>query len=226
MKQIKKEEKTKKSFRLSVKVVFCTIYLIVVFILAYCAFYLYQEQRQPTPWERVRSTQDYTYIDIDKMSEKFARVDDDKNVHFIIDEEKKGSLHIYLLVIDKSDYAKYKKIIDYSYGRTKEKPESVRAVGYPVKISDDLKELTIKNYKKFVSLENKVELSHENFDEYLTDTYLDTTKEVTYNFNWIVVVLLALDAVLIFLVIITILDKDRLVDEVVELEEKRRSLLK
>ena len=51
MKQIKKEEKTKKSFRLSVKVVFCTIYLIVVFILAYCAFYLYQEQRQPTPWE-------------------------------------------------------------------------------------------------------------------------------------------------------------------------------
>ena len=205
MKQIKKEEKTKKSFRLSVKVVFCTIYLIVVFILAYCAFYLYQEQRQPTPWERVRSTQDYTYIDIDKMSEKFARVDDDKNVHFIIDEEKKGSLHIYLLVIDKSDYAKYKKIIDYSY---------------------DLKELTIKNYKKFVSLENKVELSHENFDEYLTDTYLDTTKEVTYNFNWIVVVLLALDAVLIFLVIITILDKDRLVDEVVELEEKRRSLRK
>ena len=205
MKQIKKEEKTKKSFRLSVKVVFCTIYLIVVFILAYCAFYLYQEQRQPTPWERVRSTQDYTYIDIDKMSEKFARVDDDKNVHFIIDEEKKGSLHIYLLVIDKSDYAKYKKIIDYS---------------------DDLKELTIKNYKKFVSLENKVELSHENFDEYLTDTYLDTTKEVTYNFNWIVVVLLALDAVLIFLVIITILDKDRLVDEVVELEEKRRSLRK
>ena len=69
-------------------------------------------------------------------------------------------------------------------------------------------------------------MSHENFDEYLTDTYLDTTKEVTYNFNWIVVVLLALDAVLIFLVIITILDKDRLVDEVVELEEKRRSLRK
>lgn len=224
MKQTKKAVKQEKSFRLLIKITVCTIYLIVVFILAYCAFHLYKEHTQPVGWEYVQSTNDYTYIDIDKMSEKFARVDGNKDIHFIIDEQKEGIWHIYLLAIDSDDYGKYKKMIDYSYGRTDKKPKSIRVYGYPVTISNELKQLTLKNYQNFVSFENQVELTDENFHEYLTDTYLDSTKEEQHPLNWTVVVLLVLDAILIIVIIVTILDKDRLVDEVdrlVELEKKK-----
>jgi len=45
------------------------------------------------------------------------------------------------------------------------------------------------------------------------------------NFNWIVVILMVLDFALLVLIVVTILDKDRLVDEVdrlMELEERKR----
>jgi len=222
----KSKKKQKNSFRFLIKMSLCLIYLVVACILSYCAFHLYYEQMQPIKWENASDTKDYTYIDIDKMSEKFATIDKKKDIHFIIDEEKNTGLwHIYLLAIEEKDYKKYKKIIDYSYGRVKEKPKSVRVYGYPTEVSSDLKQLTIKNYKNFVSFENEVELTLENFNEYLTNTYLDSTKEEVHNFNWIVVILMILDLILLVLIVVTILDKDRLVDEVdrlVELEEKKR----
>lgn len=222
----KKKKHQKNSFRFLIKMSLCLIYLVVAFILAYCAFNIYTVERKPIKWEKVSNTKDYAYIDIDKMSEKFATIDQKKDIHFIIDEEKKTGLwHIYLLAIDKKDYKKYKKIIDYSYKRVEEKPKEVRVYGYPAATSLELKELTIKNYKNFVSFENEVELNLNNFNEYLTNTYLDSTKKQVQNFNWIVVILLILELILFILIIITILDKDRLVDEVdrlVELEEKKR----
>ena len=111
------------------------------------------------------------------------------------------------------------------YGRVKDKPESIRVYGYPTMIGRNLKGLTIKNYKNFVSFENQVELNLENFDEYLTNTYLDSTRKQEKNFNWIVVILMVLDFALLVLIVVTILDKDRLVDEVdrlMELEERKR----
>jgi len=222
----KKEVKKQNSFRFLIKMSLCLIYLVVAFILAYCAFNIYTVERKPIKWEKVSNTKDYAYIDIDKMSEKFATIDTKKEIHFIIDEEKKTGLwHIYLLAIEEKDYKKYKKIIDYSYGRVEEKPKPVRVYGYPTATSVELKKLTIKNYKNFVSFENEVELNLNNFNEYLTNTYLDSTKKQEQNFNWIVVILLILELVLFVLIIVTILDKDRLVDEVdrlVELEEKKR----
>lgn len=226
MKRSKKAINKKKPFRFLIKMSLCLIYLVVGCILSYCAFRLYTEEIKPVRWENASNTKDYTYIDIDKMSEKFATIDKKKDIHFIIDEEKKtGIWHIYLLAINKQDYKKYKKVIDYSYDRVKEKPKPVRVYGYPTAISNNLKELTIKNYKNFVSFENEVELTLENFNEYLTNTYLDSTKKQVHNFNWVVVILMILDFVLIILIIVTILDKDRLVDEVdrlVEQEEKKR----
>ncbi len=230
MKNSKKTSKKNKSFRFLIKMSLCLIYFVVACILAYCAFHLYTEEIKPIKWENASNTRDYTYIDIDKMSEKFATIDGRKDIHFIIDEEKKTGLwHIYLLAIEEKDYKKYKKVIDYSYGRVKERPKAVRVYGYPVAISTDLKQLTIKNYKNFVSFENEVELTLENFNEYLTNTYLDSTKEQVHNFNWFVVILMVLDLVLFVLIIVTILDKDKLVDEVdrlVELEEKKRNQTK
>ena len=225
-KKSKKNKKTKNSFRFLIKMSMCLIYLVVACILSYCAFRLYTEEVKPVKWENASNTKDYTYIDIDKMSEKFASIDKKKDIHFIIDEEKNSGLwHIYLLAIDKKEYKKYKKIIDYSYNRTDKKPKSVRVYGYPTATSKELKELTIKNYKNFVSFENEVELTLENFDIYLTNTYLDSTKEKQKNFNWIVVILMVLDLILLVLIVVTILDKDKIVDEVdklVEQEEKKR----
>lgn len=226
MTKVKKVLKPKNSFRFLIKTSLCLIYLVVASILAYCAFHLYMEQIKPIKWEEAQDTKDYTYIDVDKMSEKFATIDKEKNIHFMIDEDKKTGLwHIYLLAINEKDYSKYKKIIDYSYGRRKKQPKSVRVYGYPMVISKDLKELTIKNYKNFVSFENQVELNLDNFNEYLTNAYLDSTKKEEHQFNWIVVILMILELVLIVLIVVTILDKDRIVDEVdriVELEDKKR----
>ncbi len=228
MKKVKSKntKKTKNSFRFLIKMSMCLIYFVVAFILAYCAFRLYTEEVKPIKWENASNTKDYTYIDIDKMSEKFASIDNKKDIHFIIDEEEKTGLwHIYLLAIDKKDYKKYKKTIDYSYNRIDKKPKRVRVYGYPAATSKQLKELTIKNYKNFVSFENEVELTLENFDIYLTNTYLDSTREKQKNFNWIVVILMILDLILLVLIIVTILDKDKIVDEVdklVEQEEKKR----
>ncbi len=221
-----RKRKSNKSFRFLIKMSLCLIYLVVAFILLYCAFHLYQDGREPIEWANATDIHDYTYVDIDKMSEKFASIDKEKDVHFIIDEnEKTGVWHIYLLAISKNDYSKYKDIIDYSYGRVKDKPESIRVYGYPTMIGRNLKGLTIKNYKNFVSFENQVELNLENFDEYLTNTYLDSTRKQEKNFNWIVVILMVLDFALLVLIVVTILDKDRLVDEVdrlMELEERKR----
>ncbi len=220
-----KKKKKNKPFRFLIKMTLCLIYLVVAFILLYCAFSLYRDDKKPVEWENATNIHDYTYVDIDKMSEKFASVGNKKDIHFIIDEEEKtGAWHVYLLAISKDDYKKYKKIIDYSYGRVQEVPDSVRVYGYPAIIGRNLKELTIKNYKNFVSFENQVELTLENFNEYLTNTYLDSTKKEEENFNWIVVILMVLVLVLLVLIMVTILDKDRLVDEVdrlVEIEEKK-----
>ena len=225
MSKTTKKNEQKQSFRLLIKTSLCLIYLVVGMILAYCAFHIYIEAIEPVKWDEATDTKDYTYIDIDKMSEKFATIDQKKDIHFMIDEEKNGVWHIYLLAISKQDYKKYKEIIDYSYERINEKPKPVRVYGYPVEIPEELKELTLKNYKNFVSFENQVELNLENFNEYLTNAYLDSTKKKEHNFNWIVVILMLLDVVLFILIIVTIFDKDKLVDEVdhlVELEEKKR----
>ena len=215
------KKKKNQKIRWIIKLLLCATYLLIGSILVFCAFRLYEKDQEIVKWSDVSNTTEYSYIEISQMSEAFAVIkDEDKQIHFVIEQEKNKNWHTYLIAIKKSDYAKYKKIIDYTYERTKEKQVPIKIYGYPVKIPNNIKKLAIKNIKNFVPIENKVVLTNNNFEKYLTDTYLDSTMSKKKDVNYIIVVLLLMTFVLFILIIFTIFDKDKIVDEVDYMIEK------
>ena len=155
------------------------------------------------------------------MSEAFAELPkENKQIHFVMEKEETGEWHTYLMAIKKEDYSKYKNIIDYTYERGEIAPSKIKVYGYPVEINNNIKELAIKNITNFVPIENEVVLTNENFEDYLTNTYLDTTLQKTHEFNYFVLTLLLVALALFILLIFTIFDKDKLVDEVDYIIEK------
>lgn len=203
--------------RLVFKTFICLIYLIVITILVVCIYQLYHEKEKIMPWSSADSVEDYTYITISKMSEKFAYYENSKKeIHFVIEEEDTGQWHTYLVAIDEDDYSKYKDIIDYTYERTTEVPEPVKVYGYPVVIDDELKQLAIQNITNFVPAENEVVITNDNFNTYLTNSYLDTTlpRQEKFSFALFLVIVILIIVVLMF--ILTILDQDKVVYRKVE----------
>lgn len=215
------KSKRKKKLRFIIKILLCFTYLLIGFILVFCAYKLYEKDQEITSWAAVENTNQYSYIEVSQMSEAFAVIKkNQKQIHFVIEQEKDKSWHTYLVAIKKSDYKKYKNIIDYTYERVQEKPKVLKIYGYPVKVSNNIKLLAIKNIKNFVPIENQVVLTESNFEKYLTDTYLDTTQPKNHHLNYIVITLLLMTVVLFVLIIFTILDKDKIVDEVDSILEK------
>lgn len=211
-----KTEKEKKKIdekRLFLKLIMCITYLIVITILSVCIYKLYSEETNIIPWDKVESTDEYTYIKISKMSEKFAFYEE-KNlgIHFVIQKEETGQWHTYLVAINEDDYNKYKKIIDYSYDRIKEEPEPITVYGYPVVISQELKELSIKNVANFIPAENEIVINDDNYETYLTNSYLDTTQSHIDELSPALFVTVLLLVTVIILLIATIFNKDRIVD--------------
>lgn len=203
--------------RLVFKAFICLIYLIVITILVVCVYQLYHEKEKILPWSSADSVEDYTYITISKMSEKFAYYENSKKeIHFVIEEEDTGQWHTYLVAIDEDDYSKYKDIIDYTYERTTEVPEPVKVYGYPVVIDDELKQLAIQNITNFVPAENEVVITNDNFNTYLTNSYLDTTlpRQEKFSFALFLVIVILIIVVLMF--ILTIFDQDKVVYRKVE----------
>ena len=213
--------------RLIFKTFICLIYLIVITILVVCVYQLYHEKEKILPWSSADSVEDYTYITISKMSEKFAYYENSKKeIHFVIEEEDTGQWHTYLIAIDASSYDKYKDIIDYTYERTTVVPKKVKVYGYPVVIDDDLKNLAIQNIKNFVPAENEVEITADNFDDYLTNSYLDTTIPRREKFSYVLCLVIIILIIVILMFILTIFDQDRKVYRKVEgvYQEKKKKL--
>ena len=164
-------------------------------------------------WSEVESVEEYSYIEISRMSEKFAYYEEENiGIHFVIELDDTGEWRTYLVAIDEDNYAKYKDIIDYSYERITEEPEPLKVYGYPSIISEELKEMALNNIDNFLPKENKIEITSENFENYLTNSYLDTTQDKREYFNIILFATLILLMIMIFLLIFTILDKDKIVD--------------
>ena len=208
---MKKEKK--KENRLMIKMFLCLIYLIIMTILFVCSYKLYQTEHQILPWSEVESTEDYAYMEITKMSEKFAFSEESNiGLHFVIVEEETGQWHTYIVAINEKDYDDYKDMIDYTYGRREKAPDSIKIFGYPVIIEQDMKELAIQNLPNFVPAENEIEITFDNYEKYLTNSYLDTTKEKKEEFNVILCISLFLLFMVILLLILTIMDKDKIVD--------------
>ena len=212
MKKTKKNKKVNEK-RLIIKFLACTVYLIVIMILFVCSYKLFEQKNNMVRWSEVESVEEYSYIEISRMSEKFAYYEEENiGIHFVIELDDTGEWRTYLVAIDEDNYAKYKDIIDYSYERITEEPEPLKVYGYPSIISEELKEMALNNIDNFLPKENKIEITSENFENYLTNSYLDTTQDKREYFNIILFATLILLMIMIFLLIFTILDKDKIVD--------------
>ena len=208
---MKKVNKTKTEKKLTIKLVLCIVYFIVITILFVCSYKLFVEKYDAKPWGEVESVDEYSYIKVSKMSEMFAYYEEENiGIHFVIEKEDTGVWHTYLIAIDENEYDKYKEIIDYTYERTKEEPKPLKVYGYPEIIKTDLKNLAIKNIVNFVPSENEITITEDNFETYITNSYLDTTKEKKDYFSIILFITLILLFVMIALFIFTIFDKDKL----------------
>lgn len=208
---MKKVNKEKTEKRLAIKLGLSIVYLIVITILFVCSYKLFQAKYYAKPWGEVESVDEYSYIIVSRMSEKFAYYEKENiGIHFVIEKEDTGVWHTYLIAIDENEYDKYKEIIDYTYERTKEEPKPLKVYGYPEIIKTDLKNLAIKNIVNFVPSENEITITEDNFETYITNSYLDTTKEKQDYFSIILFITLILLFVMIALFIFTIFDKDKL----------------
>ena len=211
---MKKKKKINES-RLAIKMFMCLIYLIVITKLFVCSYRIFQEKNNIVSWSDVENVEDYTYMTIYKMSEKFAYYEEaNVGIHFIIEKEDTGQWHTYLVAIDEDTYSEYKNIIDYTYERTDKEPKPKKVYGYPVIINDELKQLAIKNIANFVPAENEVKITNENYESYLTNSYLDTTRSRTDHFSLLLFGTLILLLFVIVLFIVTLFNKDKLVDKV------------
>lgn len=211
--------------RFIIKILLCSVYLIVITILSVCSYKIYQEKQNIKSWSEVSSADEYAYIEVSKMSEKFAYYSTNKkSIHFVIEEEETGAWHTYLIAIKDSDYSKYKEIIDYTYDRTDKVPKPIKVYGYPVVITDELKQMAIENITNFLPAENEVVITNDNFNDYLTNSYLDTTIEREDNFNILLFITVLILFIIVILFFITIFDKNKItsnIDDLVdELKEK------
>lgn len=200
----------KKDKRIIIKFLLCSVYLIIITILSVSAYKMYQDKDKVLSFSKVEDTNSYTYIDISKMSEKFAYYKESNiGIHYVIEKEDTGLWHIYLIAINEKEIDKYQKIIDYTYGKTKEVPKTIRVYGYPKLIDEDIKKLSIKNINKFIPKDNEIKITEKNYEKYLTNSYLDTTKEKEEGFNTILFITLLALLLVIILFIITLFDKGK-----------------
>ena len=221
---MKEKRKKKIEKKLISKMLLSIVYLIVITILFVCSFSLFKQKQDVVPWDEVENTSQYSYIKVSKMSEKFAYYEDTKKeIHFVIEEEETGAWHTYLIAINEGDYDKFKNIIDYTYERTDKKPKAKKVYGYPVIINDELKKLAIENIKNFIPADNEVEITEENFNDYLTNSYLDITIEKQDNFDVILFILLLLLGAMIIIFIMTIFSKETVIENVdKKLKQKKK----
>lgn len=208
-------ERKAKEKKIAIKMVLSLVYLAIITILFICAYKIFEEKRNVIPWSEVETVEDYTYIKVSKMSEKFAYFSDTNiGLHFVIETEDTGLWHTYIIAIDEDDYDSYKNIIDYTYERIDRVPNPKKVYGYPVITTDEIKELAIKNIPNFVPAENEVVISKDNYDAYLTNSYLDTTRGKKDNFNILLFITLLLIVILVIILFATLIGKDKIVDKI------------
>jgi len=207
------KKKKVRRYRPIIKLSLSLIYIAVMCILVYSAYRLHENEKRIVHWDSITTTEEYAYLEISEMSESFAKVGNN-TIHFVAETTEEEQWRISLIAIREQDYKVYKNLIDYSYGRIEEKPNSITIYGYAREITPELKELAIKNIEHFLPFERRIELNEDNFQDFLSNVYLDTTIEQADDINPRITILTFMTIVLFILLIFTIFDKDKLVDEV------------
>ena len=201
--------------RLGIRLLLSVVYLMIITILFVFSYKIYKGSNTPKPYQETTSTDEYSYIEVSKMSEKFAYSESTNiGIHFVVEKEDTGIWHTYLVAINEKDINKYKELINYTKGEIKTIPKSIKLYGYPVNINNQIKEMAIKNINNFLPSSNEVKITDENYEDYLTNSYLDTTKEQHEVINPILTLTSTTFIVFILMLILIIIDKDLLVDKI------------
>lgn len=169
------------------------IFTVILCFLFYMTYYIYMEMRAISKYNK--KVQEYSYLEIEKMSDKFAEIEN-KEFHFVRDKYNV----IYIISIDNNKLDKYENMIEYTYGK-REKVDSIKLYGLPVRVSQELKQLIINNINKFLSFNEQMDITVENYEEYLPITFLDTTIKEQYKFNYVVFLLFLIFSILFLLLI-------------------------
>ena len=143
------------------------------------------------------------------MSDKFAYSEKSNvGIHFVIEREETGIWHTYLIAINEKNVKKYQELIDYANGKTSTIPKPIKVYGYPVNINNDIKEMAIKNINNFLPATNEVKINNDNYENYLTNSYLDTTKNKKEEISPTLLLIATLFIIVVLLFILVIIDKN------------------
>lgn len=205
----------KNNRRLGIRLLVAVIYLMITTILFVFGYKSYKDNNTAKKFQEAKSTEEYSYIEVSKMSEKFAYSEKSNvGIHFVVEKEDTGIWHTYLVAINENDIDNYRDLIAYAKGELKTIPSSIKMYGYPVKINDDIKQMAINNIDSFLPASNEVKITNENYEKYLTNCYLDATIHHQEKISALLIFIGALLIVLICSLILIVLDKDIIVDKI------------
>ena len=214
-------KKESKKYRTLIKIIVCIIHIVVIAILGFCSFEVYQRGDAAKNFSEIKRENKYVYLDISEMSDAIAKIDKGKKkVHIVIEKTDSGKWYTYLIAIKAKDEKKYKSLIDYSETETNKVPKKIRVYGYTKKINNDIKKKVIKNSTTLSTKKEGNVITNKNFEKYLTDLYLDTTVTKHHEFNYVMLILLLMLVILTITLILVIFDKDKIVDEVDKITEE------
>ena len=159
-----------KDRKVSIKLLLSILYLIIIFILFVSAFSIYKDEHKVINFNNVKTTEDYSYIKIDKLSSKFAYYSDEKiGMYFAKAKENTGTWHAYIVAISDKDIDKYKFLMK------KDNVKEKKLYGYPILINDELKTIALNHINDFLPVENEVKITKDNF------TLSNTSTSVFFN---------------------------------------------
>ena len=94
----KKKKKKNNEKKIAIKLILSLIYIIVITVLSVSAYQIFKEKQVIKPWEKITDVNEYSYIEVSKMSEKFAYYSTNKkSIHFVIEKEDLQKLDNVLL---------------------------------------------------------------------------------------------------------------------------------
>ena len=195
-----------KDRKISIKLLLAILYLIIIFILFVSAFSIYKDENRIINFNNVKTTEDYSYILVDKLSDKFAYYNDQKiGMYFARAKEPTGTWHAYIVAIKDSDINNYKTLMKKDNVKTK------KIYGYPILINDELKTIALNHINDFLPVENEVKITNDNFTNYLTNSYLDTTTAYKKPFSYSLLLTMLLLLTVIIIMIYKIYEDNKIV---------------
>ena len=82
--------------------------------------------------------------------------------------------------------------------------------------------MAIKNINNFLPSTNEVKINNENYENYLTNSYLDTTKKKEEIISPMLILISSLLIIVLLLFILVIIDKNILVDKISKNKRRRK----